>query len=221
MNSQPQIDSLPPMNPQTSAVASGAPAGHWKRYRILYAVIAVCVAPVVASYLAFYMFPPSGRTNYGTLLTPQPAPPMALKTLDGRSFTLDSLAGKWVLVVAAGGDCRESCASALLQMRQQRLMTGKDRDRVERLWLVTDEAPLSTVLMREYEGTHFVRVHAADVRAFLATDDAAPEGHVWLIDPMGNLMLRWPQDPEPQRVKKDLARLLTASSHWIRIERKD
>jgi peroxiredoxin len=215
------MNSQPHMNPQTSAVASGAPAGHWKRYRILYAVIAVCVAPVVASYLAFYVFPPSGRTNYGTLLTPQPAPPMALKTLNGQPFTLDSLAGKWVLVAAAGGDCREPCASALLQMRQQRLMTGKERERVERLWLITDEAPLSTVLMREYEGTHFVRVHVEDVRAFLATEGTNPEGHVWLIDPMGNLMLRWPQDPEPQRVKKDLARLLTASSHWVRIERKD
>ena len=106
-------------------------------------------------------------------------------------------------------------------MRQQRLMTGKERDRVERLWLITDEVPLSTVLMREYEGTHFVRVQAADARAFLATGSTNPDGHVWLIDPMGNLMLRWPQDPEPQRVKKDLARLLTASSHWIRVERKD
>jgi peroxiredoxin len=210
-----------PVNPQTPAVASGAPAGHWKRYRILYAVIAVCVAPVVASYLAFYLFPPSGRTNYGTLLTPQPAPRMALTTLDGRPFALDSLAGKWVLVAAAGGACSVSCAAALLQMRQQRLMVGKERDRVERLWLITDEEPLSIVLMREYEGTHFVRVPAGEARALLATDSGSLDGHVWLIDPMGNLMLRWPQDPEPQRVKKDLARLLTASSHWIRIERKD
>jgi hypothetical protein len=209
------------MNPQPSALTPGAPAGHWKRYRVLYAVIAVCILPVVASYLAYYVFPPSGRTNYGTLLVPRPAPAMVLTQIDGRSFALDSLAGKWVLVAAAGGDCNKRCADALLQMRQQRLMTGKERDRVERLWLITDEAPVSTVLMREYEGTHFVRVRAADARAFLATDETNPEGQVWLIDPMGNLMLRWPQEPEPQRVKKDLARLLSASSHWVRIERKD
>jgi peroxiredoxin len=209
------------MNPQPSALASREPEGHWKRYRVLYAVIAVCILPVVASYLAYYVFPPTGRTNYGTLLTPRPAPAMVLTQIDGRPFTLDSLAGKWVLVAAAGGDCNEPCAAALLQMRQQRLMTGKERDRVERLWLITDEAPLSTVLIREYEGTHFVRVHSADARAFLGPDGTNPEGQVWLIDPMGNLMLRWPQDPEPQRVKKDLARLLTASSHWVRIERKD
>ena len=71
-----------------------------------------------------------------------------------------------MLVAVAGGDCGEPCAAALLQMRQQRLMTGKERDRVERLWLITDEAPLSIVLMREYEGTHFVRVRAADAQHF-------------------------------------------------------
>jgi len=209
------------MKEEGSADVGEARAGHWKRYRVLYAVILVCIAPVVASYLAYYVFTPSGRTNYGTLLTPRPAPAMALTQLDGRPFSLDSLAGKWVLVAAAGGACNEHCAAALLQMRQQRLMTGKERDRVERLWMITDAAPLSTVLMREYEGTHFVRVQAADARAFLGPEGVDPEGLVSLIDPMGNLMLRWPQDPDPQRVKRDLARLLTASSHWIRVERKD
>jgi hypothetical protein len=106
-------------------------------------------------------------------------------------------------------------------MRQQRLMTGKERDRVERVWLILDDAAVAPELVRDYEGMHFVRAPSAAVRDFLAPDGSAVSGHVWLVDPMGNLMLRWPQDPEPQRVKKDLARLLTASSHWVRIERKD
>ena len=63
-----------------------------------------------------------------------------------------------------------------------------------------------------------MRAPAAAVREWLSLGlGEAPDGVVWLVDPMGNLMLRWPQDPEPQRVKKDLARLLTASSHWVRI----
>lgn len=200
------------------------PASHWKRYRVLYAVIAICVAPVLASYLAYYVIPPSGRTNYGTLITPPRAlpPGMRLAGLDGQPFSFGSLAGKWVMVSAASGQCSENCRSALLQMRQQRLMTGKERDRVERVWLVTDEVPPTAQLLREYEGTHIVRASSAAVRELLQPDGTtAPEGHVWLVDPMGNLMLRWPQEPDPQKVKKDLARLLTASSHWIRVERKD
>ena len=200
---------------------TAAKPSHWRRYRVLYAVIAVCAAPVVASYLAFYVFPPSGRTNYGTLITPRPMPAMPLSRLDGRDFSFRQLAGTWVMVTAAPASCDAPCSSALLQMRQQRLMTGKERDRVERVWLILDDAAVAPELVRDYEGMHFVRAPSVAVRDFLAPDGGAVSGHVWLVDPMGNLMLRWPQDPEPQRVKKDLARLLTASSHWVRIERKD
>jgi hypothetical protein len=201
-------------------VAGGQP-GHWRRYRVLYAVIALCSAPVLASYLVYYVFPPSGRTNYGTLITPRPIPATPLAALDGRPFSFTELAGQWVMVAAAPAVCDPACASALLQMRQQRLMTGKERNRVERVWLITDKAPIAPELLRDYEGTFFVRAPAAAVRELLAADGGALAGHVWLVDPMGNLMLRWPQDPEPQRVKKDLLRLLAASSHWVRVERKD
>ena len=206
------------MNGRAQAAAK---PGHWRRYRVLYAVIAICVAPVVASYLAFYVFPPSGRTNYGTLITPRPVPTMPMTLLDGRAFAVDQLAGKWVMVTAAPAACDAACVSALLQMRQQRLMTGKERDRIERLWLILDEAAVASELLRDYEGMYFVRAPSTAVRGFLAPDGGALSGSVWLVDPMGNLMLRWPQDPEPQRVRKDLSRLLTASSHWKRIERKD
>jgi hypothetical protein len=186
-------------------------------------VLAICIAPVAASYFAYYVMPPSGRTNYGTLITPpRPVPEAVGQThLDGTTDTFASLAGKWVLLSASAAECGRRCNAALLQMRQQRLMTGKDRDRVERVWLVADTAPVSTMILREYEGTHVARAPASVVREWLALEPGeAPDGVVWLVDPMGNLMLRWPQDPEPQKVKRDLARLLTASSHWVRIEKK-
>jgi hypothetical protein len=201
--------------------AAGGQPGHWRRYRVLYAIIALCSAPVLASYLVYYVFPPSGRTNYGTLITPRPIPTAPFAALDGRLFSFKELAGQWVMVAAAPAACDAACASALLQMRQQRLMTGKERDRVERVWLIIDDAPVAPELLRDYDGTFFVRAQPAMVREFLAADAGALAGHVWLVDPMGNLMLRWPQDPEPQRVKKDLSRLLAASSHWVRVERKD
>ena len=202
-----------------SSVPGGA-AGHWRRYRLLYAIIVVCITPIVASYLAYYVFPPTGRTNYGALLPPRPLDTTELRTLDGRPFDFRQLAGKWVLVTAGGGDCGDRCPDALLQMRQQRLMTGKDSERVERVWLVTDDTPLSTVLMREYEGTHFVRAPAEAIRIWMSAANVSDlDGHVWLVDPMGNLMMRWPRDPDARRVKGDLARLLTASSHWIRVDR--
>lgn len=207
------------------AERSIAQRSHWSRYRTLYLVIALCIAPVVASYFAYYVMPPAGRTNYGALIEPQrPLPPLDLSTLDGRRFDLNSMAGRWVMLTVDGGQCDTGCSERLLSMRQQRLMTGKERERVERVWLISDSAPLSTVLMREYEGTHYLRAPRAALEAWLpveAGSNSRIEDHVYLIDPFGNLMLRWPRDADQNAVKRDLARLLRASSQWLRIDDKD
>jgi hypothetical protein len=201
------------------------PASHWRRYRMLYLLIAVTVAPVLASYTAYYLLPPSGRTNYGTLIEPQrPTPALPLRALDGSDFDLRSLQGRWVFVMVDAGDCEANCVEKLFHMRQQRTMTGKERERIERVWLITDVAPLSTVLMREFEGTHFVRSPVEPLHAFLplpAAADGRLEDHIWIIDPFGNLMLRWPRNPDPSRTKRDVAKLLRASASWVRLENKD
>lgn len=190
-------------------------AGHWRRYRTLYLLAAVCAAPVVASYFAYYVAPPTGRTNYGALVQPQrPVPELQLRHLDGTAFDLRALRGRWVMVAADQAACGEACQKKLWNMRQVRLTTGKDRDRIERVLFVLDEAPLQTLLLREYDGTLFLRARREDVAPFLAAPDATAsdlEGPIWLIDPLGNLMLRWPQGADPQRMKKDVGRLLKAS----------
>src|SRR5215203_4456882 len=108
--------------------------------------------------LPYYVLPPSGRTNHGTLIEPQrPVPALPLMNVDGTPFDLRQLRGRWVFVMVDDGTCDARCADKLLMMRQQRTMTGKDRDRIERVWLISDQMPLPIVLMREYEGTHFVR----------------------------------------------------------------
>jgi len=199
------------------------PVSHWRRNRALYILIAVTLAPILASYFAYYVLPPSGRTNYGTLIEPQrPVPSLRATALDGTAFDLRSLKDKWTFVMVDGGACDEYCQAKLFHMRQQRTMTGKERDEIERLWLITDREPLSTVLMREYEGTHFVRVDERDLGAFLALPDAPDANlrdHIWVIDPLGNLMLRWPRHPDPKGTKGDIARLMKAASLWTRVER--
>lgn len=202
---------------------ASAPASHWRRNRALYLLVALSLAPILASYFAYYVMPPSGRTNYGVLIEPQrPLPALAATGLDGAVFDLRTLRGKWVLVMTDGGACDEYCRSKLFHMRQQRTMTGKERDAVERVWLVTDDAAVPEALVRDYAGTHVLRADVRDVRGWLAlpaAPDASLRDHIWLIDPLGNLMLRWPRDPDPKGTKADIARLLRASSFWTRIER--
>lgn len=199
----------------TAGTASAGRVSVWRRNRPLVVVALVCAAPVIASYLAYYAFPPSGRTNYGALVQPQrPLPMLATANLDKTPFDLKSLHGSWIMVAVDRAECAQPCQAKLWSMRQVRAATGKERDRIERVLLIVDGAPTSTMLLREYEGMHFLRASAAELQGFLAlppAPDARLEDHVWMIDPNGNLMMRWPRAADPSRMKKDVDRLLRAS----------
>jgi hypothetical protein len=187
----------------------------WRRNRPLLVLAVLCITPVLASYLAYYVFPPSGRTNYGELIQPQrPVPPLTLHTPDRAPFSLATLRGRWIMVTVDRAGCDDRCQAKLWNMRQVRLTTGKDRDRIERVFLMVDEAPTTTMLLREYEGTWFLRASSTELERFLALPPGGQshlEDHIWMIDPNGNLMLRWPRLADPNRMKKDIDRLLRAS----------
>jgi cytochrome oxidase Cu insertion factor (SCO1/SenC/PrrC family) len=187
-------------------------AGRWK----LFAVLAICAAPLIASYLTYYVIKPQGRTNYGALIDPRNYPiPAALgaTTLDGKPSGLDAFKGKWVMLQVSDAECDKACRTRLHDMRQLRLAQGKDMDRIERVWLITDKQPLETMLMREYDGTRMLRVQPEVLKAWLpAENSTTPADHIYLIDPLGNLMMRFPKDADPNKIKKDIAKLLKASS---------
>lgn len=194
-----------------SEAAKARKRGRWK----LFAVLLVCAAPMILSYLTYYVIKPSGRTNYGDLIDPRtrPIPAMASTTLDGRPETLGQYAGKWIMLKVGGGECLETCQKQLFAMRQWRLMQGKNMDRVERVWLVTDDQPLDTMTIRQYDGMHMLRAPADVVNQWLpAGQGTQPADHIYLIDPLGNLMMRFPADPDPRKVYKDIAKLLKASA---------
>ncbi len=179
----------------------------------LIAVLLVCASPVIASYLMYYVFPPSGRTNFGTLIEPQrPVPELRLVDASGRPYRIASLLGQWVLLQVDGGACDPACAAKLLALRQQRTMTGKERERLDRVWLVTDAAPLREGLLADYEGTIVARADRAELEALMPVEPGRRlEDYLWVIDPMGNLMMRFPADGEPSKIRKDISRLLRAS----------
>jgi hypothetical protein len=178
--------------------------------RTLALIFLVCLAPFVASYLVYYLWPPQSRMNYGSLIDPRPLPEAPLARLDGSRFQFAELRGHWVMLQIHASACPDVCRRKLYHMRQVRLTQGKERGRIERVWLVRDDGPIDPALLHEYEGTHLVRAPGPLISAFPAERD--PEDHIYLIDPLGNLMLRFPKDAEPSRMKKDLERLLKVST---------
>ena len=181
----------------------------------LFVLLFVCAAPIIASYVTYYIIKPSGRTNYGAFIDQRshPMPKLSSTTLDGRPETLENYAGKWIMLKVGGGACDEACSKQLFAMRQLRTMQGKNMDRVERVWLITDKEPVDTMLIRMYDDMHMLRVSPEQLAKWLPVEEGTKlEDHIFLVDPRSNLMMRFPKDPDPRKVHKDLAKLLKASA---------
>jgi hypothetical protein len=187
-------------------------------------VLAICAAPVIASYLMFYVVRPGAAANYGSLIQPtRSLPALTLHTPAGLPVVASALKGQWLLVAVGPAACADGCQRRLYLQRQLREMLGRDRDRLDKVWLVTDAAPLESGLLEALQATPgmtVLRADAAAVARWLVPEvGRALEEHLYLVDPMGEWMMRMPAEPDPLRVKRDLDRLLRASASWDRAGR--
>ncbi|MFN4114918.1 MAG: SCO family protein [Inhella sp.] len=182
-------------------------------------VVLLCAAPVIASYFMFYVVQPRGQA-YGELIHPalNLPPDLPLRTLDGRPVEPQQLKHQWLLVVVDGGNCVADCEEHLFMQRQLREMLGRERERVDKLWLVVDEAEVRPELRTSLEATPAMQILRADRERLAAWLQPAPgqslTSHLYLVDPLGRWMWRSPARAEPQRVKRDLEKLLRASNSW-------
>jgi hypothetical protein len=194
-----------------------ASGGRWK----MLAVLAVCAAPVIASYFTYYVIRPQGRTNYGELIQPTRGLPgdLPLRDLQGRPVVAASLKQQWLLVSVGSSACDADCDKRLFLQRQLREMLGKERDRLDKVFFVTDDAPLPAPLQQALANppTTVLRVPREALAQWLQPQPGhALEEHLYIVDPMGEWMMRTPVDADPQKVKRDLDKLLRASASWDR-----
>ena len=185
----------------------------------MFLVLLVCAAPVLVSYFTYFVIRPEGRSNYGQLILPmRTVPALELRTLDGAALAPRALHGQWLLVVVGPSVCATACQQQLFMQRQLREMLGRERDRVEKIWLIPDAGPVDPVLRRATEAGVAVQVLRVDRAALAAWLEPEPgralEDHLYIVDPMGQWMMRMPVEPKPGRVKRDLERLLRASASW-------
>ncbi len=191
--------------------------GRWK----MIAVMLVCAAPVIASYFTYYVIRPQGRVNFGALIDPQrPIPAVSATTLAGESVPLRSLEGQWLLLSVADAACDANCQQRLYLQHQMRVSLGREMDRVDWVWLVADDAPVPAALLPALADATVLRVPAATLSQWLppAAGHDLRE-HLYVVDPMGNLMMRFPAHLEISNAGKargDLERLLRASASWDR-----
>jgi hypothetical protein len=199
--------------------------GRW----LMIAVLLVCAAPVVASYLAYYVLRVDSRTNYSELIVPpRPLPAsLPLGDLAGAAVAARTLRGQWLVVVVAGGACDGRCERHLWLQRQLHEALGAEKDRVDKLWLVDDaatprRATLDAIAANAdargvFAPTTVLRVGRAPLGEWLVpAPGQALEDHLYLVDPRGDWMMRVPVDADPARFKRDIDKLLRASAGWDR-----
>jgi hypothetical protein len=191
---------------------------------MMLAILLACALPVIASYFTYYVIRPQGRTNYATLIEPQrPLPAQGMvpaQDMDGRSVPLTTLKGQWLMIVVAPASCGKTCERNLFLQRQLREMMGPERDRIQKVWLVDSPEPIAPALataMAAKPAVSLYRVDRAALERWLEPEaHHALEDHLYVVDPLGNWMMRTPADPDPVRLKKDVDKLLRASAWWNR-----
>lgn len=183
-----------------------------RRSRIkLILLMLVILSPVVASYLLHsFNIRPDRTVNYGELLEVRAIQGTATNLLDDTIFRARQLKGKWTLLMIDSGTCDQFCQDKLYLMRQVRLAQHTEKDRVERVWLINDDQQPDPDMVGQYEGTRLVLAKGRDLlNEFPYVDSQV--NHIFVIDPMGNLMMRYPKNPEPKKMVDDIKRLLKLS----------
>jgi hypothetical protein len=209
------------MSSSEAIMTIGTPSRAKSRLTLLF-VFGLFALPVVIAWLAFFVFPdwrPDSTTNHGELIQPPRSLQFApLAAVEGGVLEEGFLQGKWTYVLWVGAECGDACLERLMRMHQLRLAQGKNIDRVQRLLLVQDMG-LSALreLQEHYPGMMIAHGSASEMRAlrqaFQVTqdEDVVSGGRLYLVDPMGNLMMRYQPDDDAIGIVKDLERLLLIS----------
>lgn len=193
-------------------------ASSLRRRLPLILLVLVCLTPVVGPYLLWTFWQPSRYSNYGELVEPRAVDALPLRPLLPAGVQAPgnlpaALRGRWFLLSVDGADCDEHCERKLYHVRQLRTMQGKEMERVERVWVVDDGAAPASRLAEPYAGTLLLTGESAVAlaRALPVPAGGRVRDHLYLVDPLGNVMMRYPREAEPSRIHKDLVRLLKYS----------
>lgn len=193
-----------------------------RRSRIkLLTIFAIFAVPLILASVYLHLIRTSGGTlgdtSRGQLISPAVPLTDFLLQHEDKAFNVDSVRGSWTLLYMPEGQCLETCERNLYHMRQVRLALNHRMDRVQRAVLLESAGQLDSDLRAEHPGL-VVATGSADAQAELKGQIVAAQvgmeplsDAIYLIDPLGNVMLRFPSDLPPKSMLKDLKHLLKVS----------
>lgn len=196
-----------------------APAAPPVRSRkAIWILIGAFFAPLALAFLMYYGLGvrPHGTTNHGDLITPPVTlPEIELPGVADQKLAAQALRGKWTLVFIGDGACDARCREALTLMRQTRLALGDDMNRVQRLFLISGNCCDQAYLDAEHSGLLLGRIdnEAGQTWLQLFPESAAgtSAGRIYIVDPLGNLMMKYESDAPQKGLLTDMKKLLKLS----------
>src|SRR3954468_3824930 len=165
---------------------SDAPARKRNSRVTLLLVAAVAILPLLAAYGLHFYWRPSSFTNYGELLNPTSLADASVPQADGSRFDFARFKGKWVMLMVDSGGCDAFCQGKLYRIRQVRLTQGQNMERVERAWLIDDDAEPPSRISADFAGTHQLKVKGSTLLRRLPAQSSA-RAHIYIVDPLGNV----------------------------------
>ena len=183
-------------------------------------VLLIGLLPLSASFLLYFSgWRPSSTVNHGELIEPvRPIADHALRDAEGKAVSFSDVHGKWVMVYFDTAACPQTCIDNLYRMRQTHIAQGKERERVERVFITTEggASPALKTRLADYAGMHIWSADTPTLSAIGADFGETPvqlaqQHDIYLIDPRGNLFMRYTPDTNPAGLRKDLERLLKYS----------
>lgn len=187
--------------------------------RMMFLVTGLLALPFIVAFgLYWFEWRPAKLANHGELIQPpQALPETGLSLVDGRPLPTAELRRKWTLVMVAPSPCASACLQDLHQIRQVQVALNKEMVRLRRVLLGSSVADLRTdpalaEIQRSYPDL-IIAAPTADETGVIWTTLAGAGYRFYVIDPLGNVMMRYPEKPEMQGMLRDLERLLKYS--WV------
>lgn len=185
-----------------------------------FVVLSLFAAPLLLSFAVYYGtgWRPTGTTNKGDLISPAVSlPAVALTTAQGTATDATFLRDKWTLVHIAPGICDDACRTALVGMRDARLLLGKDVSRVSRVFLYSGSCCEAAYFDIEQQGLISASIDSEAGKSLLKLFPSLDEGQplqtrrTYIVDPLGNLMMSYAAGTDPRSIYQDIKKLLKYS----------
>lgn len=186
--------------------------------RQVWILVGVFFAPLLLAFLLYYGngWRPAGGTNRGDLVDPpRPLPTLELVSAAGEKLSAEVWRGKWTVVYVGDGNCDQRCREALTLMRQTRLALNDDMPRIQRVFIASTNCCDRAYLEAEHAGLVTARgddeAGAQLLAAFPDSTSVRDAGRIYIVDPLGNLMMRYEPDAPQKALLEDLKKLLKLS----------